>query len=113
VSQPGIWEQNKGNPGFSDKTLSGVQFASALLAAFEAGQVKDRQPLEFAARRLIAEQAADGAWRIEPDSALGSPTTWGTTLTTSMAMKVLQQDGSAKSIEASSRTSLSCVAAAA
>ena len=103
VSQPNTWEQNKGNPGFSDKTLSRVQFASALLAALEAGQVKDRQPLEVAARKLIAEQAADGAWRIEPDSALGSPTTWGTTLTTSMAMKVLQQDGSDKSIEASRR----------
>jgi hypothetical protein len=51
--------------GFSDKTLSNVQFASSLLAAFEAGQVKDRQPLEVAARKLIAEQAADGAWRIE------------------------------------------------
>jgi hypothetical protein len=103
VSQPNTWEQNKGDPGFSDKTLSSVQFASALLAALEAGQVKDRQPLELAARKLIAEQAPDGAWRIEPDSALGSPTTWGTTLTTSMAIKVLQHDGSNKSIEASRR----------
>jgi hypothetical protein len=103
VSQPNIWEENKGDPGFSDRTLSSVQFASSLLAAFEAGQVKDRQPLEVAARKLIAEQATDGAWRIDPDSALGSPTTWGTTLTTSMAVKVLQQDGSAKSIEASRR----------
>ena len=103
VSQPNTWEQNKGNPGFSDKTLSNVQFASALLAAFEAGQVKDRQTLAVAAHKLIAEQAADGAWRIEPDSALGSPTTWGTTLTTSMAMKVLQQDGSDKSIAANRR----------
>jgi len=103
VSQPDIWEQNKGNPGFSDKTLSSVQFASALLAAFEAGQVKERQPLELAARKLLAEQATDGAWRIEPDSALGSPTTWGTTLTTSMAVRFLQQDGSNKSIEASRR----------
>lgn len=103
VSQPNIWEQNKGDPWFSDKTLSSVQFASSLLAAFEAGQVKDRQPLELAARKLLAEQSADGAWRIEPDSALGSPTTWGTTLTTSMAMRVLQQEGSDKSIEARRR----------
>lgn len=100
VSQPNNWENNKGDPGFSDKTLSSVQFASSLLAAFDAGHVKDRQPLAIAARKLIAEQNADGAWRIEPDSALGSPTTWGTTLTTSMAIKVLQQEGSNKSIEA-------------
>ena len=103
VSQPNTWEQNKGDPGFSDKTLSSVQFASSLLAAFDAGQVKDRQPLEVAARKLIAEQAADGAWRIEPDSAPGSPTTWGTTLTTLMAMRVVQQDGSDESIEARRR----------
>jgi Squalene-hopene cyclase C-terminal domain/Prenyltransferase and squalene oxidase repeat len=100
VTQPDKWEENKGDPGFSDKTLSSVQFASSLLAAFEAGQVRDRQPLEVAARKLIAEQSADGAWRIDPDSVLGSPTTWGTTLTTSMAMKVLQREGSDKSIEA-------------
>ncbi len=103
VSQPNIWEQNKGDPGFSDKTLSSVQFASSLLAAFEAGQVKDRQPLEVAARKLIAEQSPDGAWRIEPDSALGSPTTWGTTLTTSMAIRVLQHDSSDRSIAARRR----------
>jgi hypothetical protein len=100
VSRPDKWEENKGDPGFSDKTLSSVQFASSLLGAFDAGQVKDRQALEVAARKLIAEQSADGAWRIEPDSALGSPTTWGTTLTTLMAMKVLQQEGSSKSQEA-------------
>ena len=100
VSQPNTWEENKGDPGFSDKTLASVQFASSLLAAFEAGHVKDRQPLELAARKLIAEQSADGAWQIEPDSALGSPTTWGTTLTTSMAIKVLQREGSGKSLAA-------------
>jgi hypothetical protein len=103
VSQPNTWEQNKGNPGFSDKTLSNVQFASALLAAFEAGEIKDRQPLGVAARKLIAEQSADGAWHIEPDSALGSPTTWGTTLTTSMAIRILQEEGSDNSIAASRR----------
>lgn len=103
LSQPGTWEQNNGDPGFSDKTLSSVQFASSLLAAFNAGQVRDRQAIEVAARKLIAEQTADGAWRIEPDSALGSPTTWGTALTTLMAMKVLQQEASRESIEASRR----------
>lgn len=53
VSRPDKWEENKGDPGFSDKILSSVQFASSLLAAFEAGQVKDRQSLEVAARKLI------------------------------------------------------------
>lgn len=73
-----------------------MQFAAALLAAVEAGQVKDRRALELAARKLIADQSADGAWRIEPDGALGSPATWGTTLATAMAQKVLRQTNSSE-----------------
>lgn len=103
VSRPNMWEENKGDPGFSDKTLSTVQFASALLAAFETGHVRDRKALEGATRKLITEQGPDGAWHIEPDSVLGSPTTWGTPLTTSMAIKVLQREGSSNSLEAIKR----------
>src|SRR5438128_4933211 len=39
LKQPGRWGQNKGDPGFSDKRLAAVQFAAALRAAFETGQV--------------------------------------------------------------------------
>lgn len=103
VREPNKWELNKGDPGFNDRTLATVQFASSLLAAFESEAVSDRESLVEAARKLITHQARDGAFRIEPDSALGSPTTWGTVLTTSMAIKVLKREGSDKSIEASRR----------
>lgn len=75
MSQPNTWEQNKGDPGFSDKTLSSADFAASLLAAFEAGQINDRQPLEVAARKLISEQAADvhGVLNLTPRLVLQRP----------------------------------------
>jgi hypothetical protein len=91
VVQPDRWEQNKGDPGFSDKRLANIQFAGALLAAFEAGQVRDRRPLQEAARKLAADQGADGGWHIEPNNAIGSPATYGTILATYMALKTLKQ----------------------
>ena len=90
VSQPGNWEQNKGDPGFSDKKLANLQFAASLYAAFAAGQVKEKSPLEQAAAKLLTDQSADGAWHIEPDTALGSPATWGTALATAMALRILR-----------------------
>ena len=91
LSQPLSWEQNKGDPGFSDKRLANLQFAVALRAASAAGQVKEKQALQLAARKLVAEQAVDGAWHIEPAATLGSPATWGTALATVMALKTLQE----------------------
>jgi len=91
VREPSRWEQNKGDPGFSDKRLANVQFAASLLAAFEAGHVKDRQPLQEAARKLAADQSADGAWHIDAGNILGSPATYGTPLATYMALRTLRQ----------------------
>ena len=89
VAQPGRWDHNKGDPGFSDKRLANIQFAAALLAAWEAGHVKNSQPLQEAARKAAADQEADGAWHIEPQNPIGSPATYGTTLATFMALKTL------------------------
>ena len=91
VSQPRRWAENKGDPGFSDKRLANVQFASSLLAAFEAGRVRDRRPLEEAARMLVADQDADGSWKIDTGNTLGSPATYGTPLATWMALRVLKK----------------------
>jgi len=62
-----------------------------LLAALEAGLATDRQPLQAAARKVGADQGADGAWHIEPHNAVGSPATYGTTLATYMALRTLKQ----------------------
>jgi hypothetical protein len=91
VKQPGRWDENKGDPEFSDKRLAGVQFAASLLVAFETGHIKDRRPLEQAARKLAAAQSADGSWKIDAGNTLGSPATYGTPLATHMALRTLKQ----------------------
>lgn len=91
LSAPGRWDENKGDPGFSDKRLADVQFSAALLTAFETGQVRDVRPLQEAARKLLAGQDADGSWKIDAGNTLGSPATYGTPLATWMALRVLRQ----------------------
>ena len=91
VTQPGHWDENKGEPGFNDKRLANVQFAASLVAALEASQTKDRGALREAARKVAADQAADGSWPIEPGNVVGSPATYGTTLATYMAVRTLEK----------------------
>ncbi len=93
VRQPGRWEHNKGDPGFSDQRLADIQFAASLLAAIESGFVKDRRALRAAARKLVANQGADGAWQVEPQNPIGSPATYGTALATFMAWQTLVAAG--------------------
>jgi hypothetical protein len=89
LAQPKQWEHNKGDPGFSDQRLANIQFAAALLAAHEAGHTKNRAALQEAARKVAADQDADGAWHIERQNPVGSPATYGTTLATFMAWQTL------------------------
>jgi hypothetical protein len=91
LSTPHRWAENKGDPGFSDKRLANLQFAAALAAAIEAGQLKEPEPLRQAARQLINDQSADGSWQIDAAGTVGSPATWGTPLATWMAMQTLRQ----------------------
>jgi hypothetical protein len=99
LSQPNGWEANKGDPGYSDKRLASLQFAAALLAAVEAGAVKRSEAPKQAAAKIIAEQAADGAWHIEPEQSLGSPATWGTPLATLITWKTLKQVATPETVE--------------
>lgn len=91
ITQPNRWEHNKGDPGFSDKRLANIQFAAALLTAFDTGYVNDRAPLELAARKLAAEQGTDGAWKIDAGNTIGSPATYGTPLATYLALRILKK----------------------
>ncbi len=90
ISNPGGWKENKGDPGFSDKRLAKIQFSASLLAAMEVGQIKERRPLEEAARLLVADQAENGAWQIDAGTTPGSPATYGTPLATLMALRTLK-----------------------
>jgi len=100
IARPDSWEHNKGDPGFSDLRLANIQFATSLLAAFDAGHVKDRRALELAARNVMADQETDGAWHIEPRNSVGSPATYGTTLATCLALKILKRAGVPETNEA-------------
>ena len=91
LSEPQQWEQNKGDPGFSDKKLANLQFAAALMAAMEAGQIREPETLGQAARKLLPDQSADGSWKIDAAGTVGSPATWGTPLATWMAVQVLRK----------------------
>jgi hypothetical protein len=100
VAAPNQWEQNKGDPGFSDKRLANVQFAAALLSAFETGHLNERQPLAQAARKLAADQQTDGAWQIDAGNTPGSPATYGTPLATWLALRTLKKANLAETKEA-------------
>ncbi|MGI8603725.1 MAG: hypothetical protein ACR2OZ_12105 [Verrucomicrobiales bacterium] len=103
LRQPGNWEDNTGDPGYSDQRLANLQFAGALVAAHEAGHVTDRGPLEEAARKVAADQDANGVWPIEPGNAVGSPATYGTTLATFLALHTLERIGDPGTTEAMRR----------
>jgi len=94
VSQPSRWEHNQGDPGFSDKRLANLQFAASLLAAVETGHSSDRTAMRAAADKVATDQGEDGTWRIEAQDTLGSPATYGTTLATFSAWRVLTQSDS-------------------
>ena len=67
----------------------GETFISALLAACEAGLVRDRALLDEAALRLLPHQSEDGSFDVEPHNPIGSPVTYGTSLATYFAWKAL------------------------
>jgi hypothetical protein len=93
LANPSSWDNNKGDPGFSDKRLANLQFAASLVAAAAAGHVTNREALKIAARRVAADQGANGAWEIDAQSVAGSPATYGSVLATYTALNVLKRAG--------------------
>ena len=89
--RPGNWDHDRGAPGFSDKGLARIQFASALATAMDAGVVRDRGPLQQAAELVAANQQKDGSWRIGAEGTIGSPATYGACLATYQASSILKK----------------------
>ena len=87
--EPAKWDNNGGNPGFSDKKLARIQFAAALSEAYENGAIP-RRALREAAASLIPYQEKDGTWQADA-GAVGSPATYGTALATCMARLTLEK----------------------
>jgi hypothetical protein len=90
LGRPLEWDDNQGEPGFSDQKLARIQFSAALVEAFEAGLIEDRGILIEAARALLPYQRDNGSWPIDPEGALGSPVTYGAHLATYMARRTLE-----------------------
>ena len=95
LKKPQSWDENKGDPSASDKQLADIQFAAAVLAAYEARLIRDRAILDEAALRLVRHQREDGAFDVEPHNPVGSPVTYGTTLATYLAWTALAASGRA------------------
>ena len=91
LARPADWRDNGGDGPFNDRKLAALNFAFALVSAAEAGRVKDRKPLEDAARLVAGFQDKDGSWRAIPDGTLGSPITLGNTLATHFGRTVLHR----------------------
>jgi hypothetical protein len=83
LKTPGSWDENKGNPAFSDKKLARLQFA---IAAVDAGA-----NARAAAESIVALQDPDGSWTVDASTPAGSPVTWGTALATWLASNALQR----------------------
>lgn len=90
LSHPARWDYNQGDPGFSDKCLARIQFAAALVAAREAGVRIPPASIEQAARLVADCQKLDGSWQLGVSEAIGSPVTYGRTLLTWMALRILK-----------------------
>jgi hypothetical protein len=77
LTRPLEWDENRGQPGFSDKQLARIQFAASLVEAFEAGLIEDREILVQAAESLLPYQRGDGSWQVDVEAIVGSPVTPG------------------------------------
>ena len=91
LARPLEWDNNRGEPGFSDKRLARIQFAASLVEAFEVGLIEDREILVQAAESLLPYQREDGSWQVDVEAVVGSPVTYGTALATSMVRKTLEK----------------------
>jgi hypothetical protein len=94
LALPEKWDHNGGEGDFVDQRLAWVQFGAALTEAVESSQ-DDRNPrlveaLQTVARTLADVQDSDGSWTIQDGGLIGSPVTWGRTLTTVMARRTLR-----------------------
>lgn len=88
ITDPGEWDNNHGDAGFSDKKLERIQFAASLVEAFDAG-LAERSSLLKAAEVLLRFQDPDGSWQVRSESIVGTPATYGPILATAMARRTL------------------------
>jgi hypothetical protein len=90
LTHPQRWRDNGGEGIFNEKKLANIQFGSALVDLDWAMKENHRESLMIAAKLVAKDQEADGSWKVEPAGNLGSPATYGNTLATVSALRLLQ-----------------------
>jgi hypothetical protein len=89
LRSPDEWKLNGPVVEYSDKNLATLQFAHALAAARQAGEPRTDEPLRYAAERVRELQENDGSWAVDAGGLPGSPVTYGRTLATVVARRIL------------------------
>jgi hypothetical protein len=99
LMKPEEWNKDQAGAGFANKTLAPIQFAAAMTEALDAGLI-DRPALIRAAEELVSFQEANGSWEVNTGAAAASPVTYGSTLATYMARRILDRTGDPRFAEA-------------
>lgn len=93
LRRPGDWDSNGPEGEFSDRALADLQFAFALASGPD-----DAAALARAAERLRRRQHPDGSWGDDAGGLPGGPVTYGRTLATSAARRVLAKAGDGEGV---------------
>jgi hypothetical protein len=88
LSRPEDWKYSGPEGPFSDRKLAAIQFAHALSSS--AGGA---EPLRRAADLVRGFQETDGSWAVDTGGLPGSPVTYGRTLATTVARRILARAG--------------------
>ncbi len=93
LARPEAWKDNGPEEEFSDKRLAALQFAFALASAVETGHAPADGALARSAAMVRDLQETDGSWKMDAGDLPGSPVTYGRTLATVAARRVLAAAG--------------------
>lgn len=88
LAAPQKWDANGPDGPFKDRDLARLQFGAALAAVRQAKLV-GRQPIGQAVALVAELQQADGGWPADGGASVGSPTTYGRALATTLALQTL------------------------
>jgi hypothetical protein len=88
LARPEEWRHSGPEGPFSDKRLAAIQFAHALASSDDPGPALAR-----AAELVRQHREPDGSWAVDQDGLPGSPVTYGRTLATVVARRVLERAG--------------------
>jgi hypothetical protein len=88
LAAPQKWDANGPDGPFKDRDLARLQFGAALTAVRQARLV-GREPIGQAAALVAELQQADGGWPADGGASVGSPTTYGRALATTLALQTL------------------------